>query len=168
MTKAKLEITAEAVRNLLDYSPGTGIFTRKTARPGQPVGSVAGSMNDKGYIKIFVLGKVHGAHRLAWLYEYGKWPENEIDHINGDKSDNRIANLRDVSRKVNVQNQRRARKSRPLDLPLGVQFVRKLDKYVAEIGANGKRHYLGLFPSADLAHEAYLGAKRKLHEGCTI
>ena len=119
---------------------------------------------------IRVGGARHYAHRLAWLFATGEWPKETIDHINGDRGDNRIANLRDVPRRINCENQRKARSVNRVGL-LGVSRAtgnRPGKPYTAFIGVRGKSVGLGYFPTAELAHEAYLAAKRRLHEGCSI
>ena len=90
-------ITADELRSILHYNPLTGVFTRIRSAHPHRVGVVVGSVSH-GYILIGLLGKRYRAHRLAWLYVYGTWPKHDIDHINRNRSDNRICNLRDVTR----------------------------------------------------------------------
>ena len=97
-------ITADELRSILHYDPLTGVFTRIKPTRKCRVGTVPGSFNSKGYFRIMVNGKKYQAHRLAWLYVYGTWPKNQIDHINRNRSDNRIANLRDVTNQQNMCN----------------------------------------------------------------
>jgi hypothetical protein len=115
-----------------------------------------------------VLGKRYYAHRLAWLYEYGEFPEKIIDHIDGNRTNNSIHNLRDVSQALNSQNQKEARIDNGTGY-LGVTFDKRprTAKYRARIGITGcaKRICLGYFETPELAHLAYLDAKRKLHPG---
>ena len=87
------------------YESSTGIFTRRVAAGNTKAGSVIGNLTKKGYLKALVLGKYVTLHRLAWFYVHGKWPDQEIDHKNTIKTDNRIDNLRDCSRSVNCLNQ---------------------------------------------------------------
>jgi len=115
--------------------------------------------------QISILGKLYCAHRLAWLYVHGKWPDRHIDHINGKPDDNRISNLRDVSVSVNMQNRTRAQSNNKSGL-LGVSKVQ--NGWTATIGKNKKRIHLGTFPSPELASSVYIKAKRYLHEGCAI
>ena len=103
------------------------------------------------------------AHRLAWLYTHGKWPSKYIDHINGVKTDNRIANLREADNGENMQNQRRARRNSKTGL-LGVRWNRASGNYVAVITVNRHVINVGSFKTAEEAHEAYLRAKAELHE----
>lgn len=96
----RASLTAETVRALLDYSGDTGHFRWKET--GKP----AGGLQDKGYRIIEIGGTPYYAHRLAWLYTHGVWPEADLDHINRNRDDNRIENLRDVSRSENNRNRR--------------------------------------------------------------
>jgi hypothetical protein len=159
-------LTADRVREVLAYDPETGRFTwRVRTGPRGVVGARAGSQRVDGYIQIRLGRRSYLAHRLAWLYVHGAWPKGEIDHVNGGKGDNRIANLRDVPRNLNQQNMRRAHKrSRS-----GLLGVGKRDgRWYARIGINDAEVWLGRFDTAQQAHEAYLAAKRQMHDGCTI
>src|SRR4051812_40825019 len=104
-------VTQERLKQVLVYSPESGLFTRR--------GRVAGTTY-RGRINIFIDYRGYLAHRLAWLYVHGRWPIGDIDHIDGNASNNAISNLREVSRSVNMQNQRRARSDSRTGL-LGVQ-----------------------------------------------
>lgn len=162
------EISAIRLREVLDYQPETGVFLWKarTAITNR-VGEVAGTVDSRGYIRIGVDRHIYKAHRLAWLFVHGCLPDGEIDHINGVKSDNRIANLRDVSRMTNQQNQR-ASLSRQIGRHIGVTPHPATGKWRARIWHQGKNLSLGLHATQEDAHKAYLKAKRQLHEGCTI
>lgn len=85
---------AEDIKTYLEYRPDTGEFVRRVPRGGHPAGSVAGCPHPAGHIQIVVDGTVYSAHRLAWLLAYGTYPAGDITHINGDKTDNRLTNLR--------------------------------------------------------------------------
>jgi hypothetical protein len=104
-------------------------------------------------------------HRLAWMYVYGKWPRNDIDHINGNPLDNRIENLRDVTELGNNQNLRRPKKGNISGF-LGV--APNHSRWLAKITVSGKQIYLGTYNTPEEAHQAYLAAKRVLHSTCTI
>ena len=164
---ATCDLTAARLRELLVYDPTTGIFTRSASviGPGRKVGRVAGSDNGQGYIKLAVDGRFYRAHRLAFLYMTGSWPLGEVDHINGVRSDNRWGNLRDVSGADNTHNQRLPHKNNTSGF-LGVR--RSGRKFRAFIGSNNARIYLGVFDTPELAHFAYLEAKRRIHASCTI
>ena len=88
----------------LTYCPATGVFRWRVDHSRVRIGDIAGTLNSRGYRKIEVGGRSYAAHRLAWLFVNGKWPSADIDHINRIKDDNRIANLRDVSRAINNRN----------------------------------------------------------------
>lgn len=131
----------------------------------------AGSRSTDGYIDIKIDGRTYRAHRLAWLYTYGRWPTGQIDHRNGVRDDNRINNLRDVSRDVNAQNQRQAHRGKSTNLPIGVYPPDPRwgsSGYTAQIGVGGKKIKLGTFTTVGEAYAAYVSAKRRLHEGCTL
>jgi HNH endonuclease len=162
---AKADLTAARLRELLNYNPDTGRFVWLVTKARQAnAGDAAGSPNH-GYIAIGCDGDLRFAHRLAWLYMHGVWPTGRIDHINGDKTDNRICNLREVSHSVNLQNQRRAMKNNKLGL-LGVRAY--AGKFRAQIKANGQNIHLGYYLTPEAAHSAYIEAKRRLHTGCTL
>ena len=159
------EVMAEAKR-LFTYDADTGLFIRRV-RSGMKgkVGLVAGKA-DQGYVRLRVLGKSFAAHRLAWAWETGAEPSGQIDHINGDRSDNRVENLRDVDAKTNQENLRRAKADNALGV-LGVR-LRPTGRYEARLRVDGKPIQIGTFLSSEDAHAAYLAAKRRLHGGCTI
>lgn len=157
-------VSSARLRELLHYDPITGLFYWRQARSNRPAGAVAGTISD-GYIQIQVDGRLTRAHRLAWLYMTGKWPAEHIDHWDGDGTNNRFKNLRPASQQLNNENIRKARR-RKHALPLGVVKNRK--RWSAAITVNRKRVHLGTFDSPELAHAAYVTAKRKLHAGCTL
>jgi hypothetical protein len=159
-------ITQERLRELVHYCPETGIFTHLESKGRKKAGTTAGSLRLDGYVYIMISGTRAMAHRFAWLYMTGEWPLADIDHIDGNKSNNAFNNLRDVSRSVNAQNQKRAKISSKLGL-LGVSKLPS-GNFKAVIVLNGNRNYLGVFSNPNDAHQAYLKAKRKLHEGCVI
>lgn len=165
------QITADRLRELLDYDRATGVFTRRvsTARR-MKVGEAAGTVNSAGYVCIMLDKVTYKAHRLAWLYVNGEWPKQMIDHIDGDKANNRIENLRDVPRRINGENQKKAHKTNPNRL-LGVtrdnrEGVKR--PFMAQIVVRGVHKTIGTFETAEAAHIAYLQKKREHHEGCTI
>ena len=161
------EITAERLRELLEYDPETGIF-RWLARPSNCVhiGDIAGSKTAKGYIELKADGIRFYAHRLAFVFMTGELPPEDTDHINGNKSDNRWANLRAVSRQVNMQNLRKANKNNQNGL-LGVKS--RGNRFTATIMIDGKSKWLGTYDTPEEAHQMYLKTKRTLHsEGCAL
>ena len=157
-------VTADRVRELFNYDPRTGIFTRLVCVNGKAkTGDVAGCPASGGYLRISVDGRTYAAHRLAWLYIHGVWPSAEIDHINCQPADNRLNNLRECSRSENMQNSQRARSSNKASGLLGVSWDERKGRWRAEIAVKGKRHRLGRFATPELAHAAYILAKRQLH-----
>lgn len=149
------------LKSLVHYNPDTGIFTHTKARPNVKAGTVAGSVYNGGYIRIGVGGTVYLAHRLAWFYVYGEWPNQELDHINRIRTDNRISNLRQANTAENCQN--RSRRSDNTSGHPGVCWFKKREKWVARIAINQKRMHLGYFDDIDEAISAYEAAKKRLH-----
>ena len=162
-------LTQQALHGQLHYDKSTGVFTRlaKAHSSNSICGKEAGFTDPAGYVRISVLGKQYKAHRLAWLYVTGEWPAEEIDHINGIRSDNRWGNLRDVSKRVNQQNRRCAREGTATGL-LGVSRDLKSNTHVARITVDGQLKTIGHFKTAESAYAAYVDAKRIYHEGNTL
>lgn len=152
----------------LDYDVSTGSLTWKAKTKSSLIGKEAGRIcKFHGYRIVKISQVAYPAHRLIWFYMNKVWPEFEIDHIDGDKLNNRIENLRDVPHSVNCQNKRRAQS----DNKLGFQGVRKREGrnfYEWSVKLNGKVVEGGWELSAEKAHAAYVIAKRKHHIGCTI
>lgn len=177
--ESKTNITAELVRQLLDYDPETGLLTwrRRPAHlfdggryPAEQVaaawntkyaGTVAGRVGFYGYIGVGIFYKRYPAHHLAWLHTYGAWPSDKLDHINGDTADNRIANLREASQAENCQNTRPRNNS--TSKYIGVNWDKNQLKWKSRISVGGKCYYLGIFDSEEEAYAAYLEAKAVLH-----
>jgi hypothetical protein len=161
-------IRPDELRDLLAYDATSGIFTWKRPLSNRvKKGSVAGSLQNQGYWTIRILGRAYQAHRVAWAYTFGVWPIGEIDHINGDKLDNRIVNLRDVPGRVNRQNIRAARCT-SFSGVLGVRKRTDTGKWIARIVANRRVIHIGQFEDMESAKAAYLSAKRELHLGNTL
>lgn len=158
----KMTITAERLREVLRYDPETGEFTRLQSRGNAKAGSRAGSPTSHGYLAIMVDGCWTVSHRWAWLYMTGAWPDGEIDHRNGERQDNRWANLRLAPGGLNQQN-RRTPRAGSASRVLGV--TAQNGRFVARIVANRQTFNLGVFETAQQAHAAYVAAKRKLHPG---
>ena len=160
-------LTADRLRELLDYDQHTGIFTwTKEAHSVRLHGQEAGCSKG-GRVLIGIDGTQYRAHRLAVLHVTGGWPRAHVDHKSGEPSDNAWANLRDVPPRVNAQNQRRAHRGSSSKF-LGVYWRKDRKKWQATITVNGRPIHLGLFAVEDEAGAAYLATKRRLHEGCTI
>ena len=155
-------MNAKELKEVLQYDPCTGIFTRLKSAGGEAAGSVAGSHHCEGYISIGVCSERHLAHRLAWLYMTGAWPVGDIDHKDWIKTNNKFSNLREATRSQNMQNRTKAG-SRSKSGLLGVSSFRDGKRWVAHIRANGRNRYLGIFATAQEAHTAYFLAKSQLH-----
>lgn len=147
-------ITQKQIMEYLEYNPETGVFTAaKTHGALWRKGKVVGHKNKSGYITITLLGKLRKAHRLAWIYVYGEDIDRyEIDHINGDKSDNRICNLRISSHQQNMFNMKK--KSTNKSGVKGVHFDKRCNKWRAQTSINKKRVHLGLFDAIESAEKA--------------
>lgn len=160
-------LTAEQLRASLDYDPEIGTFTwrhRPNLRPSinsRLVGMTAGTPIANGYITIVIMHKHHYAHRLAWLHVTGAMPEADIDHIDGDRKNNRWLNLRQATRSQNNMNQKAQQRSK--SGLKGVYWHVKAGKWAAQIVVNKEHHYLGLFDTAEAAHAAYREAASRLH-----
>lgn len=133
------------------------------------IGKEAKSLDVAGYIQVsFGVGIVLKGHRIAWALHYGEWPAMAVDHINGVRNDNRISNLRLATHQMNCQNMRNGSCKNATGF-LGVHVNGSGSKrFRAKIMINKKQIHLGGFPTPELAHEAYVAAKRKLHDGCVI
>lgn len=159
-------LTAERLRELLDFDATTGLFSWRNWKAGVRRGRPAGCLcKRRNCVIIGIDRKIYLAHRLAWLWVHGQWPCEHIDHINGNSADNRLANLRDVPRAINMQNRRKPARHNKSGL-LGV--YEHDGRWRAEVRLNGKSINIGSFGSKEEAHAAYLTAKRQLHPGCTI
>jgi len=154
------ELTQARLKELLDYDPDSGIFTWLVSRGNVRAGTVISNTNKDGYICIKVSGKQYKAHRIAWLFVYGVWPKNEIDHKDTIRNHNWIDNLRDVTKSGNQQNLIKARCDNKTGL-LGVSYHQ--GKYQSAIKIDRKNIHLGIFSTPEEAHQAYISAKRMYH-----
>lgn len=147
--------------DIIRYDPDTGLFYWTVPRPKIRVGEVAGSLHYKGYVIIELYGVPYFAHRLAWFYVTGKWPKNQIDHINRERADNRFANLREATHGQNRANSRTTNRHGFK----GVTFHKWLKEkpYSAQITFKKKVIYLGCYATAKEAHDAYKKAAIKMH-----
>lgn len=163
-----MKLTHERLKQLVSYNPETGLFTRLIATSrSTKVGEQIGTIHRSGYIYAMLDYETFSAHRLAWFYVHGKMPKYDIDHINGNKTDNRISNLRDVKMQVNMQNERKPRKTNTSGY-LGAYFRKERNKWVALLTVDGKQKRFGSFNTPEEAHQEYLRVKRFYHEGRTI
>jgi hypothetical protein len=159
-------ITYERLHKLLDYDPDTGVFTWRVNRGDKiKVGQKAGAETAAGYTRIKIGPRNYFAHRLAWLYTHGYFPESKIDHINRVPSDNRLLNLREVSQSCNIRNARIFCTN--TSGVTGVGWVAKGGRWRARLTINYKTYYLGDYDDFDEAVCARLAAEQCLNwEGC--
>jgi hypothetical protein len=161
---ATQELTAERLRELFDYDADAGLFTRRTGRGGGRAGAAVGTEpnNGDGYCQLGVDGSKYLVHRLVWLYVHGEWPKQQIDHIDGNRMNNRLANLRDTSSAVNARNKSAPRRDNKSTGILGVTKTRT--GFVAQLKVGKKNHYLGTYANPEDAQRAYSEAKRSMHQ----
>ena len=162
--------TIEEIRELLDYNPDTGDLIWRYRDPSmfkdaskanawnkRFAGVVAGGEGVNGYRVVMIRPRLHKAHRLAWAHYYGSWPENMIDHIDGDRKNNSISNLRDVTNSANGKNARISRANKTG--VTGVFWREDIQRWSAYITSNRKRTYLGHFVGFDDAVAARKAAE---------
>ena len=157
---AKTDLTAELLREHLHYCPETGIFTWiKPRAPGVRFGDVAGNKMADGYWVVCIFSHRHKAHRLAFLYMTGNFPEAMVDHINGNKSDNRFINLRQAT---NAQNKRNTPKRRDNTSGFKGVVFSKYGRWIAQCNSD-KGSYLGSFDTAEEASICYNEHAKKIY-----
>lgn len=149
---AKTPLTMERLRELLDYQPETGKFFWKVTTRGTRAGEEAGCVRPIGYRAISIDYTSYYAHRLAWFYMTGEWPKRQVDHKNGDRDDNRIANLADVSVSQNSHN---TVKLGPKNTTGYRGVTRYADKFIAQGMIEGKLEAIAMCDTAEEAAEAY-------------
>ena len=154
-------LTQSRMKELLNYDPETGVFLWKVSTNGRiKVGDVAGS-DSKGYIQIMIDYKNYKAHRLAWLYEYGYFPEHGLDHEDRDKSNNWIDNLREASQQCNLRNT--GNRNDNTSGVKGVCFHKAAQKWHAQIYLDRGCYHLGLFTDFTEAVAHRLAAEQCLN-----
>lgn len=175
----RTDISADYARQLLDYDPESGILTWRARNPSmfitgkhsaehqckrwnsEHAGVLAGSLKSDGYLKIGIYGRLYSAHHIAWAHFYGVWPTKNIDHKNGNRALNSVANMREASPAENGQN--RSIFGCSQSGLVGVSWFRQSGKWRARIMAEGSAIHLGLFDTKEMAFAAYLDAKAKFH-----
>lgn len=159
--KPEQSLDVKQLFNYLSYNPDTGLFTwmMNTTR-SKLVGGIAGNANKRGYISIWINSLQFSAHRLAWAMSNGEWPLLDIDHINGNKSDNRICNLRHASRSENMFN--RGKNKNNSSGMKGVTFCKGTGRWRAQMMINRKAMTIGRFDSIEEASAAYFEKAKEL------
>ena len=142
------------LKEMFHYDPATGLFVRRKSKGNTKAGDIAGSKDTKGYLRVLFNGRREKLHRLAFLYMEGRFPEGQVDHINGIKDDNRWKNLREVSNEVNASNRHRPNANNRSGL-LGVH--RYKDRYRALF----RGQHLGMFDTPEEAHSEYQRSRRE-------
>ena len=145
----------KVLQKVLSYDRTTGIFTWKKRK-----GRIAGYVRKSGYRAITIKKKSYYAHRLAWLYEYGVFPVNQIDHRDQNKDNNRIFNLRDVTAEINAQN--KALYINNTSRCAGICWNKNEKKWLVRFGINGRRFYFGLYADRNKAVRRARKARKDL------
>jgi hypothetical protein len=160
-------ITQEYLKSILSYDPETGIFIWKISKGRVKENDIAGNIHKNGYVNIKIDGLMYRSHRIAWIYIHGNLPNNEIDHINGIKNDNRIINLRQANHSENQKNCEKYKTNKSGFK--GVSWDKSSNKWTAQAQLNGKKYNLGRFVMVEQAAEAYKDFAIKHHgDFCNI
>jgi len=160
--KKQFLLTQEMLKNIIHYSPETGIFTWAKPRQGIKITDKVGTLKPNGYILILINSKLYRAHRLAWLYMTSNWPENDIDHINGKRDDNRFCNLREATKEQNNWN-KKVRKDSTTGIK-NVLYYPKYETYYVKITANKVSHTFGPFKTKDEAAKIAKQKRAEIHK----
>jgi hypothetical protein len=153
-----MEVTQQQLKEVLHYDPETGIFRWRfsVANRIKPW-DVAGYNQGNGYLRVSINSKKQYLHRIAWLYMTGNWPDDEIDHIDGIRSNNSFLNLREVTSKQNKENQKLAKNS--TSGYRGVCWSKKDKRWFGHVIHNNKKYLAGYFKNKEDAIQA-VAAKR--------
>ncbi len=159
---SKPDLTAQRLREVLNYDPETGVFTRK-ARTSScvQVGRETGCLDEHGYLRVSVDDRRYWAHRLAWLYVHGVWPDGQVDHRNRVRNDNRFVNLRLASKAENAQNAK-VRENNTSGHK-GVSWSNRQQRWYAYITHQQRMQNLGLYTDINDAVAARKAAEARLH-----
>lgn len=152
----------EEIEVHLEYDKENGCFYRKQLHQKMPAGSIVGCKKANGYIYVGLFKKHIFCHRLVWFFEHGEWPTKVIDHIDGDKTNNKITNLRLAT--YSQSSMHRKVMSNSKSQLKGVIFIKRKNRYRATIRCNNKRIYLGYYKTAEEAHVAYVAKAKELHK----
>lgn len=154
-------MSQQELKTIVRYDSGAGHFTWLSNRGGKALaGAAAGSINRRGYVEITIACRKWLGHRLAWYYEHGVIPSS-VDHVNGNQSDNRLANLRIASQGQNMANTKI--RSNNTSGFKGVSWCSDTSRWVAQIRKDGKKRTIGRFDTPEAAHRAYCLAADRMH-----
>ncbi len=156
------KLNLSRLKEVLEYSPDSGLFTWLVSTGRVCVGTIAGSIKDSGYIMIRIDGTRYPAHRLAWFYCFEEWPSLMLDHIDRNKANNRLDNLREANMSDNMKNTDMRTNSSGFR---GVSLVKKTGKFLAQIKINGINKNLGHYNTPEEASDVYWLAVDKLNDG---
>lgn len=155
-------VCVSILKDLFSYDPVSGVVTRKSDQSTRArKGDIVGFMSAEGYLTVGIKRKTYKLHRVIWAMHHGVWPTDDVDHINGIRSDNRICNLRAATRAENSRN--KVQKSGTASGLKGVVWNKNARKWMALIAVGGKRHYLGYYDNPSAAHQAYRDAAVHYH-----
>ncbi len=151
------------IKKALLYDMGAGqlVWAIERSNGGKIFGKIAGNLNKEGYRTLGFLKRRYQVHRLIWYFHYGDWPALDIDHINGNRADNRITNLRLATHRQNLHNTKHHRSGKLV----GCHFLKSLGRWRAMITIDHKRVFLGMHKTEELAHSAYKEALKNLADG---
>lgn len=161
MSKRDSKLTHKEVQRLFLYSETTGLLVRRTTCGRSKVGTHSTAKDKDGYLVVGIAGRLYRTHRVIWFYVHGSWPD-VCDHKNRVKDDNRLSNLRDVTRSQNKQNQLVCRTNK-----LGIKGVwlhKQNGTYCASIGHQNKNIYIGSFATVEEASDAYKAMAGAIHQ----
>lgn len=156
----KSNLTNERLKELVSYEKETGNFFRIVSVANIKCGLVIAKPSKNGYLRMHIDGYLYYLHRLAWFYEHNEWPI-AIDHIDGDKTNNKIQNLRSATYGQNLQNI--SKKTKAISGFKGAYFHEKTKNWQAKIMVNRKTKSLGYFKTPEEAHQAYINGKKTFH-----
>ena len=154
-------ITHQRLLEVVQYDKSTGIFTTKITRRGSPAKSIIGSIGKRGYLNVVIDYKYYSLHRLAWFYVTGKWPIDQIDHIDRNKCNNKWENLREATGSENSRNI--GISSRNTSGIKGVHWNESHKRWCAKVHLHSKRHHIGYFKNIEDAQKAVSKKRNELH-----
>jgi len=163
MKEREASLEHNRLLELIYYDPDTGIFTNKINRGNcSPAGKILGTKNASGHLILQIDKIMYMAHRLAWFYCFKEWPENIIDHIDQNPSNNALDNLREADKRTNSYNSgKRATNTSGIK---GAYFDKRRNKFYSSMTINGIHKFLGYYDTVEEAGQAYINAAKQLHK----